>query len=215
MGYIILFFSMLISTGYAHPVTFENGTAVSSIHRPKMTHTQVNYTLSRNFAIATSYIRLDLDSQTISAPIVHANTLLKRWNQIGSQANVYGIIGVGYNVETDTNNLALANYSDRSFGYFSAQTDFETQRIYTALSGFSMLGNDLFAYGGRYRFGIAPYIADYNELQVWVVGQADYMSDMQDQPYFTPMLRFFYRTVLWETGVSFSGTYWFQMMAHF
>ena len=71
------------------------------------------------------------------------------------------------------------------------------------------------AYGGRYRLGIAPYIAKFKELQVWVIGQLDYMSDMEEQPHFTPMLRFFYRTVLWETGVSLSGVYWFQMMAHF
>ena len=41
------------------------------------------------------------------------------------------------------------------------------------------------------------------------------MSDMSEQPRFTPMLRLFYRTVLWEMGQDLQGHYWFQMMAHF
>ena len=213
----MLLLSMLLTlnTAIAHPVTFKDGVAITSIHRPKMTQTQINYTIARNFAVAGSYLRLDLDSQSVQAPILHANVLLKRWNQIGSQANLYGIVGAGYNLENDTLLAPVSDIGSRGFGYLSLQADYETQRIYTALSGFSMLGKETQAYGGRYRFGIAPYIAEYNELQVWVVGQLDYMSDMEEQPYVTPMLRFFYRTVLWETGVSLSGTYWFQMMAHF
>ena len=30
---------------FAHPVTFKDGVAVTSIHRPKMTMTQANYTI--------------------------------------------------------------------------------------------------------------------------------------------------------------------------
>ena len=210
-----MFWFLFTTLVAAHPVTFTNGTAVSSINRPKMTHTQINYTVARNFAVAGSYVRLDLDSQAVAAPIVHANVLIKRWNRIGSQANVYGIVGLGYNLENEVLTSSVSDVASRGFGYSSLQADYETQRIYTALSGFSMFNTEILAYGGRYRFGVAPYIADYNELQVWVVGQLDYLSDMQEQPYVTPMLRFFYRTVLWETGVSLSGTYWFQMMAHF
>ena len=98
------------------------------------------------------------------------------------------------------------------------QTDYETQKIYTAanVTGFPSIDDvsDI-PYMARYRFGIAPYIAKYDEFQIWVVGQVEYMPTMQDTPIVTPMLRYFYRTVLWETGVSLDGTYWFQMMAHF
>ena len=120
-------------------MTFTNGTAVSSIHRPKMTQTQINYTITRNLAVAGSYIRMDVDSQPVIAPILHANTLLKRWNNIGSQANLYGIVGVGYNFENEVLTSSFSDIERRGFGYVSAQADYETQRIYTALSGFSML----------------------------------------------------------------------------
>ena len=47
------------------------------------------------------------------------------------------------------------------------QTDYETQRIYTALQGFSFVSdiNSHIPYGVRYRFGAAPYIADYDEYK--------------------------------------------------
>ena len=198
-------------TASAHPVTFKNGTALTSIHRPKMTMTQVNYTIHRNVAIAGSYIRMDADTQELSIPSLHVNTLLKRWNQIGSQANLYSVTGIGIDLSEDWTTESL-------HAMLGLQADYETPKIYTALTTLSMpsmtnLTNIPFA--ARYRFGVAPYVARYNELQIWVVGQVEYMSDMEQQPYVTPMLRYFYRTVLWETGVSLNGTYWFQMMAHF
>ena len=202
----LLFFSL---PTFAHPVTFKNGTAISSVHRPKMTNVQINYTFARKMAFAATYLRLELDSNTIEAPVIHLNTLVKRWNRIGSQANLYAITGVGYNV------LALQNVSQNTFGYAGVKADYETKKIYTAISAFSLLFSDQQPFGLRYRFGIAPYVAQYNDLQIWVVGQLDHLSDMKTQPRITPMLRFFYRTALWETGVSLNGTYWFQMMAHF
>jgi len=198
---------------WAHPVTFVDGTAIMSVHRPKVTHTQINHTLTRNFAVAASYMRLELDSITIKTPILQTNFLLKRWNEVGSQANLYVMSGVGYNMEPWDS--SLDDLENRGLVYGGVQIDYETQRIYTALSGFSLGGKSGIYYGGRYRFGLAPYVAKFKELQVWVIGQVDYMSDMEQQPHFTPMLRFFYRTILWESGVSLSGVYWFQMMAHF
>ena len=45
-------------------------------------------------------------------------------------------------------------------------------------------------FSGRYRVG-ALHIANCDELQIWFVGQVEYMSAMEQQPLFTPMLRFF------------------------
>ena len=206
-----MFIFLFILSAISHPVTFKNGTAVTSIHRPKMTMTQINYTVHRNFALAGSYLRIEQDTRTVSVSSVHMNTLLKRWNQIGSQANLYAMTGVGFDI---SDNIS----ADSLRGMLGVQADFETQKIYTAFTVSalpSFMDTSDIPFTTRYRFGIAPYIANYDELQIWVVGQAEYMSDMQEQPYFTPMLRYFYRTVLWETGVSLNGTYWFQMMAHF
>tara|TARA_Y100001954_G_C15551006_1_gene473836 strand:- start:135 stop:734 length:600 start_codon:yes stop_codon:yes gene_type:complete len=196
---------------FAHPVTFKDGTAITSIHRPKMTMVQVNHTIHRNIALAASYMRMEQDTRIVNVPSLHINTLIKRWNQIGSQANIYAMTGVGFDISDNISSESVR-------GMVGVQGDFETQKIYTAFTASALPSfvdiSDI-PFTARYRFGVAPYIAKYDELQIWVVGQVDYMSDMTEQPYFTPMLRYFYRTVLWETGVSLNGTYWFQMMAHF
>lgn len=193
----------------AHPVTFKNGIAISSVHRPKMSNVQVNYTFTRKLALAATYLRLDLDTTPVEAPVLHLNALVKRWNHIGSQANLYAVVGGGFNT------ISLTSGNQNTFGYVGAQADYETTKIYTAISAFSLVFSEQQPFGLRYRFGIAPYVAKYNDLQIWVVGQLDHISDMTEQPRITPMLRFFYRTALWETGVSLNGVYWFQMMAHF
>ena len=76
----------------------------------------------------------------------------------------------------------------------------------TSLVSPRQMVNDI-PYMARYRFGIAPYIANYDEFQIWVVGQVEYMPTIDDTIMVLPMLRYFYRTVLWETGVSLDGTF--------
>ena len=111
----------------AHPVTFKQGTAIFSVHRPKMTQLQVNYTFARNFALASTYLRLELDSNTIEAPVVHLNSLVKRWNQMGSQTNIYTITGFGYNLSLQSTHSQMSSTESTSdsFGYFGVQADYE------------------------------------------------------------------------------------------
>ena len=150
---------------FAHPVTFKDGLAVTSIHRPKMTMSQVNYTIHRNVAVATSYVRMENPTGDLNMPALHANILLKRWNAIGSQGNLYGLIGAG----VDTTSLASSQWTDEIRGFVGLQADYETQKIYTAANiiGFPSVNdmNDI-PYMARYRFGIAPYIAHYDEFQI-------------------------------------------------
>ena len=216
---MLLFILLTLDQALAHPVTFKGGLAVTSIHRPKMTMSQVNYTVHRNVAVATSYVRMTNPTGDLNMPSLHANILLKRWNAIGSQGNLYGLVGAGVNTTSlSTQGSGRDDWTNEVRGFVGLQTDYETQKIYTAANviGFPSV-NDMSdtPYMARYRFGIAPYIAKYDEFQIWVVGQVEYMPTMQETPIVTPMLRYFYRTVLWETGVSLDGTYWFQMMAHF
>ena len=51
---MLLSILLTLNTAVAHPVTFKDGVAVTSIHRPKMTMAQANYTIHRNVAVATT-----------------------------------------------------------------------------------------------------------------------------------------------------------------
>ena len=95
------------------------------------------------------------------------------------------------------------------------QADFETQEIYTAFQSAALIREDAQPFWVRYRFGVAPYVAEYGEMQTWIIAQATWFPDMDDQVILTPMMRFFYRTVLWEVGADLDGRPWLQLMAHF
>ena len=126
---MLLSILLTLNEAVAHPVTFKDGLAVTSIHRPKMTMTQANYTIHRNVAIATSYVRLDNQTNDLTMPALHTNILLERWNAIGSQGNLYGMIGAGVNTVSMTNDDW--SFTDELRGFVGVQADYETQKIYT------------------------------------------------------------------------------------
>ena len=68
---------VLIQTAYGHPVTLRE-VRQFPVHRPRMTHLQVNYTFHRHVA---SYIlcstRLDDEQYDVEAPIVQDEYLVK------------------------------------------------------------------------------------------------------------------------------------------
>ena len=52
----------------------------------------------------------------------------------------------------------------------------------------------------RARIGVAPYLADYNQLNTWLMFQVDHHPAKRDHFVATPLLRFFYKTYLFEIG---------------
>ena len=66
------------------------------------------------------------------------------------------------------------------------------------------------------RMGFAPYEADYKSLQSWMVAQVMYMQTPEGSRTIPMVLmRFFYKTVLWELGADLYGRPWIQLMAHY
>jgi hypothetical protein len=196
-----------ISTVCAHPVTFADGVAFSSIYRPHFSLLHGNYTLSRHFAVGATYIQLSEVDDDIRAGFGQINALAYRWNGDGEQANLYVIGGAGYGRFGDR---------DPSLAYYaSLQLDYETSRIYTALIGRGMSDTQVYPYQTMFRLGLAPYEAEYNALQAWLIGQVSYFPAMHTEPNFTALLRFFYRTVLWEIGADLYGRPWLQLMVHY
>src|SRR5690606_20988808 len=65
------------------------------------------------------------------------------------------------------------------------------------------------------RYGLAPYVAGLDELQTWMIFQAYYYSRQSKEVIVTPMLRFFYKNVLWEIGSSLKGDSFLTLMVHY
>ena len=203
----MLMLSLLLSSAaLAHPVTFEDGTALYLRASPKATTFEANYTLQRHFALGMTYAKVMSDSLYIDAVFLQANLLLKRWNFEKAQANLYLSGGYGYGFDRER------SHSGR--GLMAIQADFETDRFYTAFNGRVFYQDDTWPYSLRYRLGFAPYLAEYKEVQSWLVLQSTYFPSLNPRPRLTLLMRFFYRSVLWEIGADTQGRPWLQLMVH-
>lgn len=135
-----------------------------------------------------------------------ADYLVKRWNEKDSQANIYLYGGFG----------ALTFQSKTgTAGLVGAEADAESRKYYISgkyESMFSSVGENLHA--GTVRLGIAPYEAEYGEIASWFMIQGQYHPALSKSYAVTPLARFFYKSALFETGVSLDGDWMINLMFH-
>lgn len=203
---IALILSLTPVLALAHPVTFKGGYAITSWNSEMMGDQSLNYTLSPKIAIQARYLvfRDQNSKQAFTFPQI--NYLVKRWNEKESQGNLY--FSAGYGSERK-------NTQHSSSGAYSVEADWESRHIYTSgkFQYLSSKNQDL-AYA-RLRYGFAPYLIEFDGLSTWFILQLEhertYMRDLE----VTPLLRFFYKNVLWEVGSSINGSWMLNLMVHF
>ena len=121
------------------------------------------------------------------------NRLVKRWNETGSQANVYLKGGVG---QADPFGDAGAELA----GFIGVSADWETRRWFTSYEARAYdLGFNQSARQSA-RIGVAPYIGDYGDLHTWLMVQVDNQPESETPTTLTPLVRFFYDVQLLEFG---------------
>lgn len=200
------------TTVLAHPVTFKGGYALTTELTEKRQAVELGYTFTQKDSLALSLIgldaRVDGEDETLRFILPRFNTRLYRKNSLESQTNLYLSLGLGAVEQENRFDLATV---------LSAQADYETRRVYTLLSGETLQseGNRDF-YKARYRFGVAPYVANYEQVHTWLIGQVEY-STAEDKERWsvTPLVRLFYKTYLLEFGVSTRGKFFITGMLHF
>lgn len=160
-------------------------------------------------SLAVRYTRLDTRDGERTFYIPQVNFLLKRWNELDSQANIYLSVGHGgEKVKTsfkDTSNLAL-------------EADWESRKYYVSFREDAFLSHknsNKNIYMTKVRAGFAPYLAEFNELNAWFILQADRSNKGADEFKLTPMIRLFYHNVLLEFGASTKGDSQLNFMVHF
>jgi hypothetical protein len=202
-----LLISLLLSfLLHAHPVTFEDGVMLKNMAREDMSETSVTYTFAPRFAVGLEYDRLEMNGLDTSWGLLEFNALVQRWNGEHSQGNIYLLTGAGgYWDNQRTSSFA---------GKLGIQADYETRQFYTLGSFTAWQSEDIESYYALYRVGYAPFVAGYNDLNIWAIMQFDYNPDMRSEVQVTPFLRFFYKNVLWEMGASLRGNIYWQFMVH-
>lgn len=201
---VILIFFISLGT-FAHPVIYKGGWVYQSSFMPEMNQTRLGYSASSRYSYVVNSNHFN-NAQGYRDYTVGVNVLLKRWLNQDSQGNLYAGIHGGY--YSDDKN-------DGAVGHGLVMADWESRRHYVVFKSelYHYENESRQSYMGRY--GIAPYLAGMDELQTWLIVQAFYYKEQSKTAIITPMLRFFYRNVLWEIGHSFTGQSYLTLMVHY
>lgn len=205
---LLLVLCLLPSAAAANPVSFKDGWGLMPSYGGDWSDLQINYSYSNRASVGLAHFYRDGEDSTANFGIGEFNYLFKRWNELESQANMYGSLGLG-GVDDSHAGSDLA-------GYAAFQADYETRRIYTVLGYDSLFAaNGVDFHRIRARAGVAPYLAPFDELNTWVVLQVEWMPEMEEEVVVTPLVRLFYNNFALELGVSLEGAPFVGGMAHF
>ena len=204
VGLVILsaFFAL---PGWAHLVIYKDGWVYWGQFSPDSNIQRVSYTFHPRFSLEASrefYRGLEDYRDAKLGP----NILVKRWLFPDSQGNIYASLHAGsYQQENGKGKVFRSGL----------MADWESRKLYTALSISNFAFDDDKAQKLSYRFGFAPYVAGMQMLQTWMIFQLSYFKEIEDKVKITPMMRFFYNNTLWEMGADLHGKFFLTLMVHY
>lgn len=206
LGIVLLFFSVWAS---AHPVIYKDGIVVSSSNMQSYSDNQLMYSWSNRWASGLNYWRFTKDDANTEMVFAKTNYLLHRYNGETSQANIYLHGGVGLadsEIEHKATNEAYMA---------GIEADWETRTLYSSIKYYYFTSPQVTDISmTQARIGISPYEAGFDQLQTWFMVQAMYMPVSSREVTITPLVRFFYKNVLWEMGSSTRGEWLLNFMVH-
>ncbi|MBS3961656.1 MAG: hypothetical protein KGZ61_07490 [Sandarakinorhabdus sp.] len=184
----------------ARPVSFPGGITVMQELDPMMGSLLVHYTPNRHYSIGGRVQRMRKDEWTMAG--AQATWLVKRWNMPEAQANLY-VAGVAGGAWRDGETVHPG-------GFVEAQADWENRRV--MVMGMARLthveggaGNIGTSDMQMARFGWAPYAGDFGDVHLWLFAQVRRTSGEPDEVVPAAVARIFYRTMLFEAGVTDRG----------
>jgi hypothetical protein len=196
----------LTATAAAHPVAFEGARQLMFGTTGSVQNLEFYRSYSAQAAWGLHAMRFEDDRDEIFAAIQH-NWLLKRWNLPTAQANLYAGIGAGVAWEDG------GGSGPAGIGFFRA--DYETRRVYTAFDAKLVGSPDVSRGVFSTEAGIAPYKAEFDQLNTWFILQAEYVSGMEDKLELIPKVRFFKGPYFLELGSTLRGQPVVNLMIHF
>ena len=209
LRYLIFSLFMILRTEsvLAHPVAYQGATGVMTWNQPFMSDSWITYSFRPDMAVAGRFIRMEMPEGRLNYSGLQYDYLVKRWNGEDYQANIY--------VYGSAGNVNFGNKND--FGYLGGfEADVENRKYFALIKAETMQTNiaeDFNHVEGR--LGIAPYEAEYSEIATWFMLQAQWHPTLQKKFVVTPLARVFYKSFLFETGVSLDGDYMTNFMFHF
>ncbi len=204
---LVLVFSL---PSFSHPVIYKDGIVVSSSNMKSYSDNQLMYSWSNRWASGLNHWRFTKDEVNTDLAFLKTNYLLYRYNGEFSQGNIYVHGGVGVadsEIEKRQTNEAYMT---------GVEMDWETRTLYTSLKYYYFTSPKVTDISmTQARIGFSPYEAGFDQLQSWFMIQVMYMPDVEKEAIITPLLRFFYKNVLWEIGSSTRAEWMLNIMVHY
>ena len=197
-----------IESAFAHPVAYQGAVGVMTWNQSFLSDYWLTYSFRPDMAIAGRAMRMTMATGgDLDVYMPQFDYLAKRWNNSDSQANIYvygGFGGVRFQGQNGSAGLA------------GIEADAESRKYFVMVKYEAMLPT----IGANFqhveaRLGIAPYEAEINEIATWFMIQGQYHPALIKSYVITPLARFFYKSVLWESGVSIQGDWMLNFMFHF
>jgi len=196
----------LAATAAAHPVAFQGARQLMFGTTGSVQNFELYQSYSAQAAWGLHAMRFEDHHDEIFAAIQH-NWLLKRWNLPSAQANIYTGIGAGVAWEEG------GDTGPAGIGFFRA--DYETRRIYTAFDAKLVGSSDVSRGVFSAEVGIAPYKAEFDQLNTWLIFQVEHVTGMEDKFELIPKVRFFKGPYFLELGSTLRGQPVVNFMIHF
>ena len=188
----LLLGSLLVAPAHSKPLSYVGGTMVMQ-ENDETGHTlSIDYTFDPRFALGFySKHEINQDEFWMAGP--QLNTLLKRWNLPDGQGNIFAMPGAG---------MARQGRSEPA-AWFTLLGDYETRRLFFSYeSRFTYAQEIERSVWQRAYAGFAPYLADYEQLNTWLLIRVDHHPAKNDHFVVTPVIRLFYKTIWLEAGYS-------------
>lgn len=203
-----LFLSIISTKAQAHPVSFAGSYSFMTWNSKEMSDWMLTHSFTSKHSLTARYLRLQTNEGERTFYVPQLSYLVKRWNELASQANLYVTLGHG---------VEKVNSSYENTSAVALETDWESRKYYISFREDVLVSHEDSGkniYQSKVRAGFAPYLAEFTELNTWFILQADTSNKMDKDFQLTPIVRFFYKNVLTEFGVSSKGDALFNLMVH-
>lgn len=178
----------------AKPLSYVGGTMVMQENDETGHTVTVDYTFDPHFALGV-YSKYEINQRDDFWMIgPQLNTLIKRWNLPDGQGNIFNMTGAG---------LARQGSASQPAIWTSMLADYETRRLFASYEARFMYAREIeSSVWQRASVGVAPYLANYDQLNTWAMIRVDHHPAKHDHFVVTPYVRLFYRTLWLELGYS-------------
>lgn len=197
--------ALLSAPAFAHPVIYKGGWVYSGSFMPASNVQRVSYSFHPNFSaeLSSDYYRVIDRYRDYRLGV---NALVKRWFFEDFQANIYASVHGGYYTQTATRGVTF---------HPQIEFDWESRELYAATKASLYYFNQRVLYKVGQRLGFAPYVAGMDTLQTWLMVDFEYFKEEANKLKVTPLMRFFYKNVLWEIGSDIEGDFFLTLMVHY